>query len=134
LPEIIGHVDERDRPLVRFSVPGQDDSVLALIDTGFNGYLFVHQDIAVRLGFAKTGLVSEAEFADQGLHEVSLARGRMAWFGEVVTVDVLVAPDRLPRATHSDEPVALLGTSLLSPHQLTVDFANRTVVIAQSGE
>ena len=134
MPEIVGHVDERNRPLVRFSVPGQDDTFLALIDTGFNGHLFVQEDVAERLGFIDFGVATDAEFADQGRHKVYLAHGRSAWFGELVNVEVLIAADRPLRAASADEPVALLGTSLLFPHILIVDFNKRRVVIGRSDE
>jgi hypothetical protein len=48
LSELVGHVDERERPLIRVPIPDQDRSFLALVDTGFNGWLLMD---AVRLGF-----------------------------------------------------------------------------------
>ena len=51
LPELVGHVDQRDRAVVRVSLPGRDQSFLALVDTGFNGSLLMEATDAVSLGF-----------------------------------------------------------------------------------
>jgi predicted aspartyl protease len=128
LPEIIGHVDARNRPLVSFSVPG----VLGLIDTGFNGYLLMHTEVAKRFGFTVTDVTMIVEFAGHPRREVFVADGRIAWFNQSVDVDVLVTTEERPRNILPDEPVALIGTELLNPHKLVVDFTNRRVVIAQN--
>ena len=132
MPEIIGHVDARNRPLVSFSIPGHEDGVLGLVDTGFNGYVLMHRDVAKRFGFAVTDITIMVEFAGHPRREVYVAGGRIAWFNQIVDVDVLVTTEERPRNILSDEPVALIGTGLLNPHKLVVDFANRRVLIAQN--
>jgi predicted aspartyl protease len=131
LPEIIGHVDARNRPLVTFSVPGHEDAVLALVDTGFNGYLLMHADVAKGLGFLVTDVTIPVEFAGYARREVNLAGGRITWFDQTIDVDVLVTTEERPRNVGSDEPIALIGAGLLNPHRLVVDFGSRRVSITQ---
>ena len=132
LSDIVGHIDGRNRPLVTFSVPGHEDAVLALIDTGFNGYLLMHEDVAGRLGFVNRGLTTTVEFAGHARHRLNVADGRISWFDRLVDVSVLVSSDSPPRAAAPDEPIALIGTALLNPHKLVVDFASGQVLIAEA--
>jgi len=134
LSEIIGHVDARDRPIVSLAVPGQEDGLLVLIDTGFNKELLIHETDAARLKCEVSDVTMQVELAGRERRILSLARTRIVWFGHEREIDVLIARTEQPRATLADEPVALLGTALLSPHKLTVDFATRRVVIAESDE
>lgn len=92
----------------------------------------MHRDVAKRFGFAVTDITIMVEFAGHPRREVYVAGGRIAWFNQIVDVDVLVTTEERPRNILPDEPVALIGTGLLSPHKLVVDFANRRVLIAQN--
>jgi hypothetical protein len=134
LSEIIGHVDAQDRPIVSLSAPDQEDSFPVVIDTGFNGQLLIYSTEIARFRCEHTDLTVTAEFADRQRHLLSRARSRIIWFGGPRAVDVLIATADQPRSAPTDEPIGLLGTGLLSPHKLTVDFARRRVVIDEGKE
>jgi hypothetical protein len=57
--------------------------------------------------------------------------GSIVWFGRQRKVDVWVTAEPL-RAAAPDEPIGLLGTGLLNPHHLIIDFATRRVVISEN--
>jgi len=68
--------------------------------------------------------------------EVELADGRKAWVYETRATIMWLDQERRVRVLVSDEwttigdaPVALLGTDLLLPHLLRIDFAKGTVEI-----
>lgn len=134
MPEILGHVDARDRPIVSLSVHGQEDGFLVLVDTGFNGQLLISDTEAHRLKCEMVGVEVPVELANRERRTVSLARSRVVWFGQSQDVQVWVATTRPTRAAMPDEPVGLLGTALLNPYQLLVDFASRRVVISKPDE
>ncbi|HEY7299323.1 MAG TPA: hypothetical protein VH684_15560 [Xanthobacteraceae bacterium] len=129
MSELVGHVDGRERPLIRVPIPDQDRSFLALVDTGFNGWLLMEAVDAASLGFVLSELALSVEFAGRGHNHLGVAHGYIVWFGRRHRVEVLVSTARAGRPALPDEPVALLGTRLLRPHQLTVDFGAHTVSI-----
>jgi hypothetical protein len=47
-------------------------------------------------------------------------------------VDIWIAKGDLKRSSRADEPAGLIGTGLLNPHALTIDFATRQVVVAEN--
>jgi predicted aspartyl protease len=131
LAELIGHVDDRNRPIVPLSIPGLEDAVLALVDTGFNGQILVNASDVDHLRFSAFDSREEVELADREQHVLVRGQGDIIWFGRPQRVYVFIAEAERPRAALPDEPVAMLGTALLSPHRLTVDFATRRVVIVE---
>jgi predicted aspartyl protease len=133
LPELVGHVDQRERPLMRVSLPGQDRSFLALVDTGFNGWLLMEVMDAVSLGFMLSELTVQVQFAGRGQSRLSVAHGHIMWFGERHHIEVLVSTAEEGCIASPDEPVAILGTRLLNPHLLKIDFARRRVSIESRG-
>jgi predicted aspartyl protease len=132
LAEIIGHVDGRNRLLVSLPVPDSDDNVLVAIDTGFNKELLIDRAHVGRFKCELTEVAEQVEIADHTRHSFVLAHGQIVWFGRLREVDILVPPTARPRALLADEPVGLLGTGLLTPHKLMVDFATRRVVITEN--
>jgi predicted aspartyl protease len=132
LSELVGHVDDRERPLMRVSLPDHDESFLALIDTGFNGWLLMEAVDAVSLGFVLTDLTIAVEFAGRGRSLLGIAHGHIMWFGQRQRIEVLVSSAHAERTPSSDQPVALLGTRLLNPHLLKIDFETRLVSITSS--
>jgi hypothetical protein len=134
LSEIIGHVDPRGRPIIFISILGEDDAFPIVVDTGFNGELLLHDTGIIRHRCELTGLNEPIELADRAARMLMLARTRIIWFGAPRDVDVLITPTQGSRAAMPDEPVGLLGAALLSPHQLTVDFATRRVVLSENME
>jgi predicted aspartyl protease len=132
LSEIVGHADLRHRPLINLSIPGREDPVLALIDTGFNGYLLTNHNVAQQLDFRLPGIEISVELAGHTVRRFELADGRIDWFGEIRQVPVLVSSDEPAMSTVADEPWILIGTALLNPHRLIIDFSTRRVLIAQA--
>ena len=57
---------------------------------------------------------------------------RILWFGVERVVDVVVDLDSPHRTIASGEPVALLGTELLSPSTMTVNFTKRTLTVRET--
>jgi hypothetical protein len=132
LSDIIGHVDSRDRPIVLLPLPNDADGLLVIIDTGFSGQLLIHDSDIPRLGCELTDLNLPIELAGQRRDTVALARGSIIWFGRTLRVNMFVATIERPYRTIPDEPTALLGTGLLNPHRLSIDFAARHVVISEA--
>jgi predicted aspartyl protease len=131
LAEILGHVDARDRPIVSVLVPGQEDAISLTIDTGFNGQLLINAVAIDRFKCESLNVEAPVEFANRECRALPLTRGRIIWFGRPQDVEVWITPAESGRTAAPDEPVGLLGTGLLKPHRLTVDFATRRVVIAE---
>jgi predicted aspartyl protease len=128
LGTLIGSVDERLRPLIRLTAAKGDDDVLCLLDTGFNGELLVRRAEADRLGLLPIGSSEVAEFAGGERVRLQLAEGNIHWLGELRFVRALIsADDRLP--VSADAPQVLVGTRLLFPHLLLIDFSAATVEI-----
>jgi len=132
LADIIGHVDNRDRPIVLLSVDGLEDGFPVIVDTGFNGELLINHTEIPRLQCTMTGVEAPVEFANKERRTIVFARSRILWFGRAQDVRVWVTDTEPGRAAAPDEPVGLLGTALLNPHRLTVDFATRRVVISEN--
>lgn len=127
---IVGSIDNRNRPLVRVSLVDREESLLALVDTGFNGDLYVTESVARRIGFERTSIKSQVELAGAALAKIVRGRGTIQWLGQERRVQVFIAAD--PRRPPPEgDPEALLGTGLLAPHILLVDFTAMTVEIEE---
>ena len=110
---ISGWVNAYREAVVRLSLNGlrgREQSVEAVIDTGFNGYLTLPPDLIKELGlpFRRNG---RAVLGD----------------GSVITFDIYEAVilwDGRPRRVSVDaaDTDPLLGTGLLSGHELSVQF------------
>jgi clan AA aspartic protease len=88
----------------------------AIIDTGFNGYVCVPKQDAVRVGLELSG--SEyVELADGTVKEELQFQATVRFLGENRVVDVSL--------TNSAD--ALIGTALLSDCRLAIDFTSGTV-------
>jgi len=124
MAKVIGSVDERGRPVVR--IEGRQESVLAIVDTGFNGDLMVTRDAATLLGADPLRRETEVELGDGRTVRVYETRATIMWLDRERRVRVLVSDEW---TTIGDEPVGLLGTDLLLPHMLRIDFARGTVEI-----
>jgi predicted aspartyl protease len=126
----VGGVDQRRRPLVRVKLVGAEDSFLALVDTGFNGNLLLTRTVAIQLGFCLRKDTDVVEFADGRSEAVTAGYGVIEWLGGVRRVEIFASSDpQRPRIPRDGEPVALLGTGLLAPHILLIDFEAGTVEI-----
>ena len=124
MAKVIGAVDLRGRPVIR--IEGKQDSILVVVDTGFNGDLMVSRDAARLLGVDPISTEAEIELGDGRTGRVNEARATITWLEQQRRIRVLVADDW---AATGDAPVGLLGTDLLAPHLLLIDFTAGTVEI-----
>jgi hypothetical protein len=99
------------------------------VDTGFNGDGFMAAIDAPSLGVPSIGIRSQAEVAGGVSQQVDEARATMRWMDQERRIELLLG---LAATTlrPADDPVALIGTRLMSPHRLTIDFAEAIVEIA----
>ena len=121
---MIGSVDLRGRPVIR--IEGKQESILVVVDTGFNGDLLVSRDAARRLGVDPISSEAAIELGDGRTVRVNEARATIKWLEQERRVRVLVSDDW---TATGDAPVGLLGTDLLVPHLLLIDFTAGTVEI-----
>lgn len=125
---LVGSVDHRRRPLVRIERPDGFESFLALLDTGFNGEVFVAIADVERLGFRLRSGFSTFEDASGQIKTVQRGAGEIMWLGERRRVEVFIATEP-PPARQADDPVALVGTGLLTANMLLIDFPAATIEI-----
>jgi predicted aspartyl protease len=127
---VIGGIDGRRRALVRVRRVGADDDFVAVVDTGFNGDLHMTVAVARALGFELRPEMDLVEVADGRRVSTVVGRGTIEWLGTERLVTVFASPDQ-PRSQQRgrEEVVALLGTGLLSPHLLLLDFTAGTVEV-----
>lgn len=127
MAKVMGSVDDRGRPVVRIEA---GDGLLLVIDTGFNGDLMITRAAATAIGVTPVSREMDVELGDGSIGRVHQGRVQLPWLGEDRAVRVLVSN---AWTTTGDEPVGLIGTELLTPHLLLIDFAARTVEIATQG-
>ena len=78
------------------------------------------------LGVAQTGRVTTVELGDGSTAFVEAARITIPWLSESRPIRVLLTDIWKPT---TDSIVGLLGTGMLSPPRLIIDFTARTVDI-----
>ena len=91
-----------------------------LIDTGFNGTLIVGEEILDTSHLIPLGTM-QAELASQQSFEYLRDAVSFEWFGEELLTEVLVGAGQ----------ECLIGTALLNPHRLEIDYEHRTVQLTQ---
>jgi predicted aspartyl protease len=124
MAKVIGSVDARGRPVVR--IEGKHESILVIVDTGFNRHLMTTRATATLLGADPIRRETEVQLGDGRTVRVYETRATIMWLDRERRVRVLVSDEW---TTIGDEPSGLLGTDLLLPHMLRIDFARRTVEI-----
>jgi predicted aspartyl protease len=124
----IGSVDARGRPLLRLAIQGAEDEILVVVDTGFNGDLFISLSDAGKLGIRLSGIEEKVEVAGGVVQRVDNTTCELMWFGKPRLVDVIIGLEPAPPRREED-PIALIGTGLLKPHLLLIDYAAGTVEI-----
>ena len=124
-----GTVDEHRRPLLRLQLR-DGGHILALVDTGFNGQLWMSRADATALGIDHDENYSQTGHAI-GMRPVETAEGQLVihWLGQERVVDVIVDIDSTHRTIAANEPAALIGTELLDPAALSINFEKRTCVV-----
>lgn len=109
-----GFLDERNAAFLTLNIG--EDLLDFHIDTGFDGTLVVGEELFDSRRATPAGHV-EAELA-AGRHAVFQSFFvEFDWHGETVRSQVLVGPGK----------ECLLGTELLNPHRLEIDYGERTV-------
>jgi predicted aspartyl protease len=129
VPDLIGSVDGRRRPLVRVPVTARDD-LLAIVDTAFTGELLLDEEIARSWAVLMLDVRANVELGDGTRREVKQGLLTVTWLGVDRDVTVQVVPRALsPRFRQDGDPFALVGTELLNDQILLVDFPAGTVNI-----
>jgi hypothetical protein len=125
-----GWVDNRRRALINLGI-GLHRTCCASIDTGFNGYL-LWEAVPDDFDFGElSSLYEEIEIAG-GRSLVALGKSRIRWFDEQpIEIEALFAVSN--KRLRSGDPVALVGTALLSGTFLAIDFVEGTVNIRRTG-
>ena len=87
-----------------------------LIDTGFDGTLIIGEELIDTSNLIPLGTIV-AELASHQTFSYPRFAICITWFGEDLLTDVLVGPGK----------ECLIGTALLNPHCLVVDYSKRVV-------
>jgi predicted aspartyl protease len=127
-----GSIDQQRRAILRLEQANGDDGFAAQVDTGFNGYLMVHEADLAKLAFKRTNGSAEVQVARGMGITVFFAEATVIWFdGKLRRINVFVVPDPPPRRL-PDDPIVLLGTKLIDPHRLTIDFTLNILEITRA--
>ena len=115
-----GYINAGKRPLIEVTVLGSqaEASVLAILDTGFDGDISLPLEIAVGLGLTLDSAI-KMELADGSVKLELVFTGKVLWENKSRNVDILI--------TTSED--ALIGTGLLDEHSVHLDFRNNQVKI-----
>lgn len=117
-----GVVNSRGEPLVPILLASHSRRRYrhpAVIDTGFNGHLSLPEKLARRYGWQWVGYESY-EIATGDIVQEKVFLGRIHWFGSLQEVYAV--------ASHAKD--ILIGTRLLEPHRLSINFPKRTLRIS----
>jgi predicted aspartyl protease len=133
--ELIGSLDDRRRPVLRVPISGKDD-ILAIVDTASTGELLLDEEIAQSWGVLVLDVGAEIELGDGSRKFVKQGLLTVTWFGRERDATVQIV-DRDPgvsgrRAPRDAEPFALVGTELLAPDVLNVNFTTGVVSIKRA--
>ena len=110
-----GRIDELNRPVLRVEV--NDRPLRCLVDTGFNGFLWIDERVAQLIGVYQKGKVYESELADGRPAEFKIAVGSILWFDQPKNIPIHVFQGE--RHSNLD---GILGTRLLIGYVLIADF------------
>ena len=127
MAKLTGSVDERGRPLVRVNTIGGGDDFSAMVDTGFNGDLMMGMSAALETKVDLNKVVERVELGTGQIEQVRTGTLCIDWLGQRLIVRVLVSFTWPPQ--RREGPIALIGTRLLRPHLLPIDFDADTLEI-----
>lgn len=118
MAEESGEVNQYLEPCLSLEFAG-GETIVFVVDTGFNGALCLPRLVAEKLGLEK---ISEVETFGIGGHkeslDVALASGK--WFGGETQVEVLI----------NDGDDRLLGSELLGGKILEINYRSKKVVVS----
>lgn len=109
-----GRLDEKDQAWMQIIL--KDGALDFLIDTGFSGTLVIGDDV-FDTAFLPWRGECEAELAAGETAIFQIYDAEIDWLGQWKTVRVYVGPGS----------ECLLGTDILQPHRLEIDYSLRTV-------
>ena len=132
LAKVSGHIDAIGRPLVSIVSLATGDPFLATVDTGFNGALMTSAFDAPTLGVRIIDSTLRVELGDGRSVVLRSGRLKLRWLGIERDVDVYLSDE--PSRGSEGRPVALIGSRLLAPHLLLVDYGAQTVEIETQGD
>jgi predicted aspartyl protease len=127
MAKLTGSVDELGRPVVRVRPGAGGDDFLAIVDTGFNGELMMGMEAARQLNVTLSDAMVHVELGTGITQRVRNGSLTVQWMGQELNSRVLVS-DTWP-LLKGDAPIAMIGTRLLRPHLLLVDFDSSSVEI-----
>lgn len=138
LHEIIGHVDQERRPLVRLSFSNHEDSVLAHIDTGCTFAIIMERHKADSMSLEPSDVFQDAFVASGDLHRFEVRMCEIDWFGSRRKVNVYVPvphrngnTERFFRVERDGDPDITVGTHLLHDSILEIDFVRKFARVRQ---
>ena len=115
-----GWLDSHDRPRLFLRMEEIPDQLPAIVDTGYNGYLWLSRGL---VEMARIEMVGRAKYTmlDNIERDGAYFDGHLFWFGQLREVRVIVGAIGDP----------LIGTTLLRECLLEVDFPARTVKLTR---
>lgn len=119
MPEMRGRVDGSRQPYLTIDV-ANGLSFSGLVDTGFDAKLFIDEPTATRIGARYTGNHECLDVAHGQTITVDIYELEIIWFNVLLRVEALVLPN--DPANPALEFRNLIGTELLSPDTLVIDF------------
>ena len=117
-----GKIDERNQLWVTVTVGGRQkkQTVMAIVDTGFNGELLLPLPVAIPLGLELTSMASY-KLADGSVSNQMLFSGSLSWGTTTRPVTINVV----------GSDTALIGGGLLHDYILLADFNKKKLVIKE---
>ncbi|MEK7659531.1 MAG: hypothetical protein AAB338_02690 [Patescibacteria group bacterium] len=117
-----GWIDERGQPVIPVQLERLEDSVVALIDTGFNREFIIFEEHARQAQLMIESDTQIVALADGSQKRFLKSGGTIEWLGEQRRVNIFIIPGSMPR--HGRWQV---GTQLLRDCRLEIDFRERSV-------
>ncbi len=123
-----GYFDGQTRAFINLRFPGGLANLQ--IDTGFNRHVLIGDATAARLGLnAIPGFVMAQPAGSAQPFRVAIAHVDVMWLGQLRRLDVLIYGNEQPRPR--GEPDGLLGTGLIHPGKLVLDYLSGIVEISE---
>jgi predicted aspartyl protease len=110
--------------VIRMAIGDRD--LLLTVDTGFNGDMLLAASAAASVGLTTDAAFTNIELGDGTTATLAETEYDMSWLDRRRLIRVRISSDWAPRG---DDPVGLVGTKLISPHLLLIDFEARSVEI-----